>query len=70
MINVIEAIEKQLQAQKDEIFFKDVQIRDLKERLEKAEAENIELNHRIVALIKRVEAEVAIKPNDVQGVTK
>lgn len=70
MINVIEAIEAKLQAQKDEIFFKDIQIKDLKERLEKAEAERAELTGKIETLIKRVEAEAAIKPNDVQGVTE
>lgn len=70
MLNVIEAIEKQLQAQKDEIFFKDIQIKDLTERLEKAEAENVELHGKIGTLIKRVEAEAAVKPNDVQGVAQ
>lgn len=39
MINVIEAIEKQLQAQKDEIFFKDLQITELKQQLAKAETQ-------------------------------
>ena len=34
MINVIEAIEEKLKAQKDEIFFKDLQIKDLKASLE------------------------------------
>lgn len=39
MINVIEAIEKQIQALKDEIFFKDLQIENLKKQLEEAEKE-------------------------------
>lgn len=39
MLNVIEAIEKQLQAQKDDIFFKDLQIKDLTARLAAAENE-------------------------------
>ena len=37
MINVIEAIEEKLKAQKDEIFFKDLQIKELKARLKRAE---------------------------------
>ena len=36
MQNIIEIIEKQLQAYKDDISFKDWQIKDLKEQLEKA----------------------------------
>ena len=36
---IIEAIEKELQAQKDEIFFKDLQIKELKENVERAEME-------------------------------
>lgn len=39
MINIIEAIEKQLQAQKDDIFFKDLQIEDLQKQLETAKSE-------------------------------
>lgn len=39
MINVITAIEEKLQAQKDEIFFKDIEIKDLKNKLAAAEAE-------------------------------
>ena len=39
MLNVINAIEEKLQAQKDEIFFKDMQIKDLKEKLQAAENE-------------------------------
>lgn len=39
MINIINAIEEKLQAQKDDIFFKDLQIKDLKEQLAKAEKE-------------------------------
>lgn len=39
MLNIIEAIEKQLQAQKDDIFFKDLQINELREQLAAAEAE-------------------------------
>jgi hypothetical protein len=37
VINVIEAIEEKLKAQKDEIFFKDLQISELKKRLKEAE---------------------------------
>lgn len=43
MTNVIEAIEEKLQLQKDEIFFKNMQIESLKEQLAKAEAEIKEL---------------------------
>ena len=39
MINVIEAIEEKLQAQKDDIFFKDLQIEDLKNQLATAKQE-------------------------------
>lgn len=39
MLNVIEVIEAKLQAQKDEIFFKDLEIKDLKTKLALAEAE-------------------------------
>lgn len=39
MLNVIEAIEKELQAQKDAVFFKDLQIKDLKEQLAAAQDE-------------------------------
>jgi hypothetical protein len=39
MLNVIKAIEEKLQAQKDEIFFKDLQIKDLSNRLAEAEKE-------------------------------
>lgn len=39
MINVIEAIETKLQAQKDDIFFKDLQIKELREQLAEAEKE-------------------------------
>lgn len=39
MTNIIEAIEKQLQAQKDEIFFKNVQIEELRTKLAEAEQE-------------------------------
>ena len=39
MVNVIEAIEAKLQAQKDEIFFKNLQIEDLKKQLAAAENE-------------------------------
>ena len=49
MINIIEAIEKQLQAQKDDIFFKDLQIKDLTQKLNEAEAEK-------AALIAKLEA--------------
>ena len=43
MKNIIEAIEKELQAQKDEIFFKNVQIEDLKRQLAEASKELEEL---------------------------
>ena len=43
MNNVIEAIETKLQAQKDEIFFKDLQINELRERLAAAEKQIKEL---------------------------
>jgi len=39
MINFINAIEEKLQAQKDEIFFKQLQIDSLKEQLAAAEQE-------------------------------
>lgn len=39
MMNVIKAIEEKLQAQKDEIFFKNLQIEELKEQLAQAEKE-------------------------------
>lgn len=39
MNNVIEAIEAKLQAQKDDIFFKDLQINELREQLAAAEKE-------------------------------
>lgn len=39
MINVIKAIEEKLQAQQDEIFFKDLQIKELKKQLAEAEKE-------------------------------
>ena len=40
MLNVIEAIERQLQAQKDDIFFKDIEIKDLKVKVAELQAEN------------------------------
>lgn len=40
MLNVIEAIERQLQAQKDDIFFKDIEIKDLKAQIVELQAEN------------------------------
>ncbi len=43
MNNIIEAIEAKLQAQKDEIFFKNLQIEDLKRQLEEAEKEIADL---------------------------
>ena len=39
MTNIIEAIEAKLQEQKDAIFFKDLQINELKEKLSAAEKE-------------------------------
>ncbi len=44
---IIEAIEAKLQAQKDDIFFKDLQIQDLKEQLAAAEKEIAELKQAI-----------------------
>ena len=43
MNNIIEIIEEQLQKQKDEIFFKDMLIKDLRASLEKAQKEIEEL---------------------------
>ena len=39
MKNIIEVIEAHLQAQKDEVFFKDLQIQDLKQQLAEAKKE-------------------------------
>ncbi len=39
MNNIIDAIEARLQAQKDEIYFKDLQIAELKRQLAAAESE-------------------------------
>lgn len=39
MLNVIQAIEEKLQAQKDEIFFKKIEIDELKRELAAANAE-------------------------------
>lgn len=49
MVNVINAIEEALQAQKDAIFFKDLQIEDLKKQLAAAEAEIEDLRQNIAA---------------------
>lgn len=43
MLNVIEAIEKQLQEQKNEIYFKGLEIEHLRNKLEAAEKEIAEL---------------------------
>lgn len=43
MMNIIEAIEKMLQAQKDDIFFKDLQIKEFKDQIERLEKELAEL---------------------------
>ena len=43
MINVINAIEEKLQAQKDEIFFKDLKIKELREQIVQREREIAEL---------------------------
>lgn len=48
MINVIEAIEEKLRAQKDDIFFKDLQINELKNQLKKAEETISMLNAQII----------------------
>lgn len=58
MLNVIEAIEKQLQAQKDEIFFKDMQIQELKTKLAAAEEEKTELRVSLQAYIDHIESGV------------
>ena len=50
MLNVIEAIEAKLQAQKDDIFFKDLQIKDLKEQLEAAQKEIVDLTAKVEAV--------------------
>ena len=47
MVNVIAAIEEKLQAQKDEIFFKELQISELKKQLAAAEAEIKDLENLI-----------------------
>ena len=52
MVNVIAAIEEKLQAQKDEIFFKDIEIKDLKNKLAAAEAEIKDLESIIAADIR------------------
>lgn len=70
MTNIIEAIEAKLQAQKDEIFFKEMQIKDLKERLETAEKEKAELMTEIELLIKRVDAQIVSHKHEVKGATK
>ena len=43
MTNIIEAIEKQLQAQKDDIYFQQVQIENLKKQLAEAEEDKTAL---------------------------
>lgn len=48
MLNVIEAIEEKLRAQKDDIFFKDLQINELKNQLKKAEETISMLNAQII----------------------
>lgn len=55
MKNIIEAIEKQLQAQKDDIFFKDIQINDLKEKLTAAEKERDEMAAKLAAVEKHLD---------------
>lgn len=52
MVNVIAAIEEKLQAQKDEIFFKDIEIKDLKNKLANAKAEIKDLESIIAADIR------------------
>ena len=47
MKNIIEVIEAKLQEQKDELFVKDLLIRDLKDKLKAAEKEKAELITRI-----------------------
>lgn len=58
MLNVINAIEEKLQAQKDEIFFKDLQIKDLKEKLEAAENERGALAAKLKAVEEYIEKAV------------
>ena len=48
MKNVIEAIEEKLQAQKDEIYFKDLQIEDLKRQLDAALIEIANLKNNVL----------------------
>jgi predicted nucleic acid-binding Zn-ribbon protein len=52
MTNVIKAIEEKLQAQKDEIFFKEIEIKDLKNQLAAAKAEIKDLESIIAADIR------------------
>lgn len=53
MINVINAIEEKLQAQKSEIIYKDLQIDDLKKQLAAANEEIKELENIIAADVEK-----------------
>ena len=55
MLNIIEAIEEKLKAQKDDIFFKDMLIKDLQERLQAAELEAAEAHKTIDRLNARLD---------------
>ena len=55
MVNVINAIEETLQAQKDAIFFKDLQIEELKKKLAAAESEIADLKNEVAAAVETVE---------------
>jgi FtsZ-binding cell division protein ZapB len=70
MINVINAIEEKLQAQKDDIFIKQIQIDDLKKKLAAAEKELAEAKETIdgqtaaiESIIKKAEADNATAAN-------
>lgn len=54
MLNIIETIEAKLKAQKDDIFFKDMLIKDLQERLQAAELEAAEAHKTIDRLNARL----------------
>ena len=68
IVAVIEALGDTIQKQKEDIFFKNIQIDDLRERLERAEAATDELKRNIDTLIKKVEADAGKR--ETQGVTE
>lgn len=59
MKNVIEAIEEKLQAQKDDIYFKDLQIADLTRQLDAALAEIASLKNNLIFNDEKKERETA-----------